>query len=109
MASTVAPALDDIAAALPARLISPVKPAPQVRVRVDPKQKEIESMTLWAWWTAVVGVLICPATVYSIWLLLTLTFAAARPSRAGRLRCIGAWCLNVVVIVVWYVVLQARM
>jgi len=94
---------------LTSRFVAPVGPATPVRTRVDSKQKEIESMTRWAWWTAVVGLLVCPATVYSIWLLLTLTFAAARPSRAGRLRCVGAWCLNAAVIVVWYVLLQVRM
>ena len=98
-----------LAAPLPARFITPVGPAAPVRARVDVKQKEIESMTVWAWWTAVVGELICPATVYSIWLLLTLTFAAARPSPAGRRRFIGAWCLNVAVIVVWFILLQSRM
>jgi hypothetical protein len=109
-----APELAAVAATLAAtpltsRFVTPVGPATPVRTRVDAKQKEIESMTRWAWWTAVVGMLVCPATVYSIWLLLTLTFAAARPSPAGRLRFVGAWCLNAAVIVVWYVVLQVRM
>ena len=116
MAAPVEPTVEPAAVAatvaatpLTSRFVTPVGPAPQVRARVDAKQKEIESMTRWAWWTAVVGVLVCPATVYSIWLLLTLTFAAARPSRAGRLRFVGAWCLNAAVIVVWYILLQVRM
>ncbi|HEV3023675.1 MAG TPA: hypothetical protein VGX76_14470, partial [Pirellulales bacterium] len=57
---------------LPADFVIPVGPVSRVRSRVYTKQKEIESMTRWAWWTAVVGVLLCPASIYSVWVLLTL-------------------------------------
>ena len=97
------------AAPLTGRWVIPGGPATRTRSPVDARRKEIESMAHWAWWTAVVGVLICPATVYSIWVLLTLTFAGARPSRAGRLRCVGAWCLNLATIIGWYLSLRYQM
>jgi hypothetical protein len=110
-AATSVAATPRTAELLPADFVVPVGPAPGVRRRVDTTRKEIESMTRWAWWTAVVGALplLCPATIYSFWVLLTLLFARARPSRAGRWYMYGAWLLNVVVVTVWFFVLRARM
>ncbi|HEV3002887.1 MAG TPA: hypothetical protein VGX78_00430 [Pirellulales bacterium] len=106
---TPAAAAPRTAELLPADFVIPVGPVPRARSRGDTKQKEIESMTRWAWWTAVVGLLLCPATIYSVWLLLTLLFARAQPSRAGRWYSYGAWLVNVAVVTTWSIVLRSKM
>jgi hypothetical protein len=87
----------------------PVGPAPRTRRRVDKRQKEIESMTHWAFWTAIVGAVLLPFSFYSLWLLLTLAFERAKTSVGGRRRVITSWVVVVASLIGWYLFVQTRM